>query len=41
LASVASAQIALSFGISEILIGAISAYFLALAIGRLKIIGEK
>lgn len=41
LASVASAQIALSFGISEILIGAISAYFLALVVGRFKIIGEK
>jgi len=38
LASVASAQIALSFGISEILIGAISAYFLALVVGRFKII---
>ncbi|MBW2197448.1 MAG: hypothetical protein JRF58_06225, partial [Deltaproteobacteria bacterium] len=41
LASIASAQIALSFGISEILIGAISAYFLALAIGRFKLIGQK
>jgi len=41
LASVASAQIALSFGISEILIGAISAYFLALIVGRFKIIREK
>ncbi|MDH3567848.1 MAG: hypothetical protein OEM61_10925, partial [Desulfobacteraceae bacterium] len=41
LASVASAQIALSFGISEILIGAISAYFLALFIGQFKIIRYK
>jgi hypothetical protein len=41
LASVASAQIALSFGISEIIVGSISAYFLALFISRFKIIGQK